>query len=1037
MDYTHKWNPLQDLGNKNSTKKTLELNQITAYEYFIGDNSNIVEESDLVTDGSRRTIWASDGLQSSIQSLASQGFISSLYTVLNEDTVYVSSINIESFEINNSTLQIIRGNPRSLNIFSDGTISTHTCVVYGSNTLIVQGNVALNDPTTNTLLTLQMSNGVICSGLLPLYLTNKLVTSSINNSALSFVSSQSLASTHQGLINLLSRNFLISTNEGLGTLSYISSSSLQSTVESIIINGGGLKRYMLNSTIGGVGTDYISSSSLISTTYSIIQNINVISPAVLRSTVRSLQSQSYISSTVFNSTINGLYSNYMLTTASTVNNLGYTIISSCETDILFNTLNNKSDMISTVEGIGISYISSQSLISSVNYIFNNSITIRDLNSSIIGLGSISVSSFTSTVDNLSFNIYNPLNIASSIDGLGYKYVSSAALLSTTTYLINKGITRSNVRSTVEGIGSRYISSTSFLSTMNTLLSPSLNAEIVQITSTINSLGERHISTNTLTSTVNNIISRYLFVSSVASTIENLGLIYISSSATISTMDFLLSDHLFINDLRSTVNSFNSENFISSPDLISSFDNTLPNIIMKSDIRFTVANLGTATYISSMDLRSTVKSLFNNIAFNKTLNSTTKGIGSVYVSTSALTSTINSFRLGINQLTIPKIHSSIRGLGSKYISSATFASTYTNIFKRYVLMDTIISTVNGLQYISTDSLTSSFDSIFVASNQLFQTYQLTSTVDGLGSDFISSQTLISTADTLLLNTVTRPNLRSTVVGLPVIGYVSTINLISTSAYIWSHSLTKPLLYSTVRGLSRAYISSKHIASSIAVITSPGQVTQTLYLSTFNNAGTYPQIISSFQLTSSLDSILPPLIMISNVTDTIDNLGDFYLSTTAITSTLDVVFASLPYSVDITSTVAGVGTLDYISTSQLRSTINYINTVVFSKDNLTTTVNSLGSIYISTSALLSTTYALDISSRYYPKWDAYYPPYPGPIGLLNVTSTIDSISSYYLIPSHINSTVATLTDLRYTVIQSNLNSTIDTLSTKLFFNMLYKY
>jgi hypothetical protein len=1034
MDYTHKWNPLQDLRNKISIKKTLELSQLTAYEYFIGDNSNILEQSDLNSDGSRGTIWASDGLHSTIDRLGSEGFISSLYTVLNEDIVYTSTINIDSFEINQSTLEIIRGNPRSVNIFSDGTISTHTCVVYGSNTLIVQGNISLSDPITNTILPLQMQNGALYSDESPLYLTNNLIISSINNSVLNFVSSESLASTNEGLINLVPYTFLTSTLDGLGNLGYISSSSLQSTVQSLKINGGGLKLRMINSTIGGIGSEYISSPSLISTTYSIVKNINVISRAVLRSTVRSLQRQSYIGSVVFSSSINSLYSKYVLTTTSTINNLGSLIISSCRTDFLFNTLLTTLNVGSTVEGIGSSYISSQSLISTLDYYFNRNISVIDVNSTLIGVGSVYISSFTSTLDTLSSNIYKRSDVASTVDGLGEYYISSMSLVSTVRYLITDGVKRPIIRSTVEGIGSVYISSISFLSTIHSLLSPQLNAQFSQVISSVDSLGQRYISTPALTSTFDNFVSRFLFVSSIASTLDTLGPMYISSLDLVSTMDSILLKAVYINDLTSTVDSFESGNYISSLDLISSVDYINIEKIKKIDIRSAVADLGTTTYVSSTGLRSTVTELNKTIIFNKAITSTVKGAGSLYLSTSALTSTVTSFNRGINIVLRTSIYSTVKALGSKYVSSTQLSSTLNNILKKYILMDKVISTVDGLKYLSTQNMISTFDSVLAGSNKLFEIYELTSSVEGIGSIFISSLALSSTLDFLLTDKTPRSNFPSTVIGLSVNGYISSIDLTSTSFFILNNNLFKPRLYSTVRGLSRQYVSTSQITSSIASITSPGQITKNLYLSTFNNAATYHEYISSTQYISSFNLTLRSFIMLSNITSTIDNLGILYLSTPAIASTLDELFTTLPYGINIASTIDGLGNLDYISTSQLTSSIDYTNTVVFSKYSLFSTVKSLSTIYITTNLLVSTTDALDNSTRYYPKYDAYYPPYPGPIGLLNITSTIDSISIYYLTDAQIASTATNLKDLRYTVIQSNLNSTIETLSTKRFFNML---
>ena len=161
-------------------------------------------------------------------------------------------------------------------------------------------------------------------------------------------------------------------------------------------------------------------------------------------------------------------------------------------------------------------------------------------------------------------------------------------------------------------------------------------------------------------------------------------------------------------------------------------------------------------------------------------------------------------------------------------------------------------------------------------------------------------------------------------------------------------------STVAGLGTAtYVGSPSLTSSITGLGTAGFVSTTSLTSTVANLGT-AGYVSSTQLTSSIQGLtvyISSFIDPTEITSTIVGLG-----TGGFVSTL-----GLTYS--IASTVQGLGSINYISTSELLSTTVGVYTAITNATNLITstyivsTVANLATVgYISTASLTSTVVGL---------------------------------------------------------------------------------
>ena len=262
-------------------------------------------------------------------------------------------------------------------------------------------------------------------------------------------------------------------------------------------------------------------------------------------------------------------------------------------------------------------------------------------------------------------------------------------------------------------------------------------------------------------------------------------------------------------------------------------------------------------------------------------------------------------------------------------------------------------------------------------------QLISTVDGLGQIYTSTSAAGITGDQLYstvrnLGTagyISSAQLTSTVRNLGTAGYVSSTQLRSTVAglgttgYISSSQLT-----STVRGLSGSIAtsaaSSGEGVSSLYGVVSTGLSTVALFTS--NTSNYYAPVLSNNYSTNLQSTVagLGTAGYLSSFTSSAPGVSSLFgvvstgLSTVAqFTSNTSNYYAPLlsnNYSTNLQSTVVGLGTAGYISTSQLFSTVAGIGTGGsggLTSNQLISTVDGLGAAgYISSSQLISTSAGL---------------------------------------------------------------------------------
>ena len=252
-------------------------------------------------------------------------------------------------------------------------------------------------------------------------------------------------------------------------------------------------------------------------------------------------------------------------------------------------------------------------------------------------------------------------------------------------------------------------------------------------------------------------------------------------------------------------------------------------------------------------------------------------------------------------------------------------------------------------------------------------QLISTVDGLGQIYTSTSAAGVTGDQLYstvrnLGTagyISSAQLTSTVRNLGTAGYVSSTQLRSTVAglgtagYISSSQLT-----STVRGLS-ALASGEGVSSLFGVVSSG---LSTIALFTSNTSNYFLPLLSNNYSTNLQSTVegLGTAGYISTFTSAGSGVSSLFgvvstgLSTVALftsnTSNYFLPALSNNYSTNLQSTVEGLGTAGYISTSQLFSTVAGIGTGgggSLTSNQLISTTEGLGTAgYISTSQLFST-------------------------------------------------------------------------------------
>jgi len=360
---------------------------------------------------------------------------------------------------------------------------------------------------------------------------------------------------------------------------------------------------------------------------------------------------------------------------------------------------------------------------------------------------------------------------------------------------------------------------------------------------------------------------------------------------------------------------------------------------------TVRGLGTAGYISSGQLFSTSIGLTAQIAAGggggittANLTSTIVGLGSAgYISTGQLFST----SIG---LTAQIAAGGGGGITSANLVGHVSTANLANLVSTTYLTSQLNSTVIGLGtagYISTSHLFSTTIGLtaqIAAGGSGITTANLTSTVVGLGTaGYISSVNLtglvstanltglVSTANLtgLISTTYLTTQLNSTVIGLGTAGFLSSTRSLQLSTGFISVSSIN--FNDTVAGYGVDYMT---ISSGVLLINGAP-------ISGGGGGGAVSQLIGGTNIT------LSPIAGTGVVTI---NMPSTFLNTNNLNS-------------NITSSLIGLGTMGYVSTSQLLSTSYGLSVGGIGGTSLTSTVIGLGSAgYVSTSQLLSTSYGL---------------------------------------------------------------------------------
>jgi len=648
-----------------------------------------------------------------------------------------------------------------------------------------------------------------------------------------------------------------------------------------------------------------------------------------------------------------------------------------------NSIGTRSTLVSTVQGIGQYYVSS--IIIPIDSLQSSGYTVR--------------SNVISTVNNLGTFYISVPTLQSTIDSIAvYKYVSVASLASTVRNLSTSYVVTSNLTSTVAGLGTfGYVSKADFLSTVASfrggyIRDPSYQSTIAglatanyvctsQLGSTLTGLGIPYISTGSLLSVTAGLLNSPFpgFSTLYVSTTEGAGQNYISSAGLISTVIGVSGFNA--STLQSTIVGLGTSGYLSTSGLTSTID-----------------GLG-QIYISSSVLQSTVGSLFNS-NYTQSFVSTVQNLGTTgYLSTLLpMTSSVIGYEAA-------QMMSTVAGAGTPYLSTTQLFSTVVGLSNIYVTIPVFLSTVAGEtsfntsnlvstvcglgslydSYISTIQLLSTVSNVTTIENSLFteaitnistsyfKTEALLSTVQGLSNTYATPSNLISSV--VGIGSFNTGSLVSTVCGLgSTKSYVSTGHLFSTVTNVTaidnslftqavtnisSSYFTTGALLSTVQGLSNIYTTPSNLISSVAGI---GSFNTASLVSTVCGMGSTTSYVSADHLLSTVSNVtaidnslfMQSMVSLSNVyfttgalLSTVQGLSNIYATPSNLISSVAGIGSFNTSS--LVSTVCGLGsTKTYVSTGQLFSTVS--NVTALDSSFFSQTMNNLG--YLTTPFLFST-------------------------------------------------------------------------------------
>jgi hypothetical protein len=916
-------------------------------------------------------------------------------------------------------------------IFNTGSISTYSLEVFGPATLtasgstILRGAVYLAGPTYFA--------GPVTSGSNSLVLTENLVSSTKGLGSSGYISTSQLVSTTTGLqgefttAGFLSTTSLVSTTTGLQreftTAGFLSTTSLVSTTTGLqreFTTAGFLSTPTLTSTTSGLQREFntagfISTSALISTTSGLQREFTTagfLSSLNLFSTVAGLGTAGYISTAggAGNVTTGDLRS-----TVVGLGTSGYISTAGGAGDVSIGNLR------STVVGLGSAgYISTPGLISTTGGLQREFTTAGFLSTlSLVSTTSGLQTSLLSTTGGLQkeFNtagFLSTLSLVSTTSGLQTSLLSTtgglqkefntAGFLSTLSLVSTTSGLQTSLLSTTGGL-QREFNTAGFLSTPVLLSSvkglgsagylSSLRGFVVSTgfitVSSVNLLDTYTNEMNRMTVSSQTLLLNGQFITGGAGggggagvtqllAGTNITLSPVGGTGVVTVTSLGVNGPNLVSTTTGLQREFNTAGFISTTTLISTTTGLQTSLISTtggvfsndaSNFTSTVKGLGTLQYVSSPQLLSTVGGL------QTSLISTTRGLQLSLFSTTG----------GIFANDASNFTSTVKGLGSlQYISSAQLLSTVGGLQISLVsttggLQGSLVSTTGGLQLSLVSTTGGLQTSLFSTTGGIFanDASNFTSTTKGLGTfGYISSAQLLSTVgglQTYISSFIDPAELASSVLSFISLGFFAS-QLTSTTIGLGSlQYISSAQLLSTVGGLQGSLVSTTGGLQTSLISTTGGIFSNDAsnFTSTVKGLGSL-QYISSVQLLSTVGGLQTSLVSTTGglQTSLVSTTGGLQ---TSLISTTGGIFNN--DASNFTSTVKGLGTLQYISSAQLLSTVgglqgslvsttgglqvSLISTTsgIFNNDasNFTSTTKGLGSSgYISSLQLLSTTAGL---------------------------------------------------------------------------------
>jgi hypothetical protein len=414
--------------------------------------------------------------------------------------------------------------------------------------------------------------------------------------------------------------------------------------------------------------------------------------------------------------------------------------------------------------------------------------------------------------------------------------------------------------------------------------------------------------------------------------------YISS---VTGSGALLTNIVNDSNVNSTVSGLWSTNYIRLDDLTSTMTaiSTAGGGVLTPNLTSTVTGLTTASYISSTQLQSTVTGIstfMDTFVASVELTSTVTGLNTAtYISTATYQTTLRSSVAGlgtagfVSTLT-NQTFTTMNITGDSRISTLSDYSLSTN-----AIYDSTLQT-NDLVLV-TPTYTTTFavqnnSTLLVNGSNFLSNYVPTALIHSTASgiSYVSSAALTSSVAGVLQNISTNyfdiTELTSTITGLRTAGYLSTI--ISTSVSTLNVSSTAITSTATTNTLSTSlYLASTFRLNKYIQVSTPS---------------TYViEVLNSSTLLINNSSLFNNYVISSALVSTTSGLS--FISSTALQSTvagLREYTSSMVDTTEMASTVVGLGTAMYISTSKLDT-------------NLASTVTGLGtSDYVSSLSFLST-------------------------------------------------------------------------------------